>query len=94
MGYTPAEFEKTLQGQFHSQTPFIIKSISNDQWRIDLDDQGQAAVNVAIKPGEPREIAMLSLPVLHVSFDFENLSEAEQADFFTTFFRYFHKGGG
>jgi len=94
MGYTPAEFVKTLQGQFTARTPYQIKSLANDHWEIELDDHHQAKVFITAKAGMSRKIAMLSLPVLHVTFDFKNISEKEQADFFKTFFRYFHKGGG
>ncbi len=93
MGYTPAEFKKTLQGQFIQNTPYSCTEITPNEWVINTDEE-DASVSIRIKAALPRKIAMLSLPVLETRFQFDKMSESQRNDFLTTFFRYFHKGGG
>ena len=54
----------------------------------------QFPIEVSIVVGEPRKIAMLTMPVLHTTFDFKQISETQENEFIKTFFKYFHKGGG
>ncbi|MEE9326298.1 MAG: hypothetical protein V3U71_03305 [Cocleimonas sp.] len=93
MGYTPSEFKKTLQGQFTTRTEYSYKEFSPDHWLILLDKESMS-VDIKINESTPRKIAMLTLPVLNVYFEFDNTSESQQVDFLKTFFKYFHKGGG
>jgi len=93
MGYTPLEFRKALFGQFDSNTNFTIKEIGIDAWSIeDSDDSFFIEVKIAV--GEPRKIALLTLPVLNTEFNFDKINEHQQKDFMKTFLKYFHKGGG
>ena len=105
MSYTPLEFRKTLFGQFTQNTPFSLKEINEHEWVIYLQadarqatratrNNEQAQVNIKINQSAPRKIAMLSLPVLEVVFEFNALSIHQEAEFMKRFFRYFHKGGG
>ena len=91
MGYTPAEFRKTLNGQFIKNTPYTLKEISEQEWIISIDT---ASVNIIISEAAPRKIAMLCLPVLNTRFELSNMSASEESHFMKIFFRYFHKGGG
>jgi len=102
MSYTPLEFRKTLFGQFTKNTPFSLKEINDHEWivylqadaRQEAHSREQAQVNIKISQSAPRKIAMLSLPVLAVVFEFNALSIQQEAEFMKIFFRYFHKGGG
>lgn len=44
--------------------------------------------------GEPRRIALFSLPRLHVSFEFTGLDDAQRYTFMKRFDLYMHRGGG
>lgn len=93
MGYKPAEFEKTLLGQFTSNTHYNVKKLGTNNWSISHEESSFAA---EIKTGvaAPRKIAMLTLPVLDTQFLFISATESDQQHFLKTFFKYFHKGGG
>ena len=93
MGYTVKEFKKTLQGLFISQTPYSCEEISSQNWQITVEDES-TTVNINIEEGPPRIIALLTLPVLNVSFEFQKSNKEQQQVFMKAFFRYFHKGGG
>ncbi len=93
MGYTPKEFKKTLQGLFISQTSYSCKEFSVSHWEISVEDQ-PTIVDIKIEEAPPRIIALLTLPVLNVSFEIKESSQKQQTDFMKTFFRFFHKGGG
>ena len=93
MGYTSKEFKKTLQGLFITQTSYSCEEFSHRHWQITVEDE-PTLVDIKIEEAPPRIIALLTLPVLNVLFEFKESSEEQQADFIKTFFRYFHKGGG
>ncbi len=93
MGYTPKEFKKTLLGLFISQTSYVCEEFSANYWQITVDDE-TTKVDIKIEEAPPRIIALLTLPVLNVSFGFHQSTEDQQTIFMKTFFRYFHKGGG
>jgi hypothetical protein len=95
MGYTPAEFIKTLQGQFINNNPYTCNQLDENIWQIVFgEDAGEASVNVQVTPTRPRKIATLILPVLNVRFEFFHANTQQIDDFLGTFLRYFHKGGG
>jgi hypothetical protein len=92
MGYTVAEFSKTLQGQFlNDKASYICKTISPSHWEILVS--GSLCVTIKISQAPQRNIATLSLPVLNVQFEFSGNVE-QQTRFLKRFFKYFHKGGG
>jgi hypothetical protein len=93
MGYTPKEFKKTLQGLFITQTSYCCEEYTPHHWQITVEDES-TTVDIKIEEAPPRIIALLTLPVLIVSFEFQKSDEEQQKFFMKTFFRYFHKGGG
>ena len=93
MGYTPKEFKKTLQGLFILQTLYSCEEFSSNHWKITVENES-TTVDIRIIEAPPRIIALLTLPVLNVSFNFKNTTQEQQENFMKTFFRYFHKGGG
>ena len=94
MGYTEAEFRKTLKGQFIQNTAYTCKEITKKHWILILDEKEEITVNIQVSQALPRKIAMLTLPVLDTYFEFNSVSIVVQDKFMNTFFRYFHKGGG
>jgi hypothetical protein len=44
--------------------------------------------------GEPRRIALFSIPCLHVSFEFTGLNDAQRYTFMKRFDLYMQRGGG
>jgi len=93
MGYTPKEFKKTLQGLFISQTSYSCEEYTPQYWQLTIEDES-TTVDIKIEEAPPRIIALLTLPVLNVSFEFQKSNEEQKKAFMKTFFRYFHKGGG
>ena len=93
MGYTPAEFKKTLQGQFSLKTKYANKELAANNWMIYPED-GDYSIEINIEDAPPRQIAMLTLPVLNAHFRFIECSDIQRDQFLTIFFKYFHKGGG
>jgi len=93
MGYTSKEFKKTLTGLFISQTPYSCKESTEHSWQITVEGE-TITVDIEIEERSPRIIALLTLPVLKVSFEFQKSNKNQQQTFMQTFFKYFHKGGG
>lgn len=93
MGYTPKEFKKVLLGQFSTHTPYLISEVAENEWQLS-HTKDECVTHITINVGEPRKIALLSLPVLHTQFDFKHANDIQQQDFMRLFFKYFHKGGG
>ncbi len=93
MGYTPKEFKKTLQGLFITQTSYSCREYTPNHWQITAEDN-IAIADIKIKEAPPRVIALLTLPVLDVLFEFKTTNQSQQNEFIKNFFRYFHKGGG
>ena len=93
MGYTSLEFKKALLGQFNSNTPYSIVELSPNSWSIQNSAES-ISIEVSISVAPPRKIAMLTLPVLNTEFEFKQIAESQQKEFFKIFFKYFHKGGG
>ena len=63
MGYTPKEFKKTLLGQFSTNTSYKVEPLTDSSWSV-TDDSENFLANIEIAVGHPRNIALLTLPVL------------------------------
>lgn len=94
MGYGADEFGKVLQGSFTGErTDFASTELGRHRWRVSLVGHDFAVV-VEVKQAPPRKIALFSLPVLKVRFEFEQAEAEARAQFFHRFHQYFQKGGG
>ena len=94
MGYTADEFGKVVQGSFTGErTDFNCSEISRHHWRVTLTSDDFSVV-IEVKQAPPRKIALFSLPVLNVRFEFEQAAAEIREKFFHRFHQYFHKGGG
>jgi len=94
MGYGADEFGKVLNGIFTSDASgYRCREIERHHWAIETGaDSFELTIKVAEQP--PRQIALLSLPVLDVRFHFGDTPAAAREQFFHRFHQYFHKGGG
>lgn len=57
-------------------------------------DIGSGGLALSWQPLPPRRIALVSLPRLQVSYRFERISAAEQAEFMRYFDLFMQRGGG
>ncbi len=55
---------------------------------------GDGSLNIHWQTGEPRRIALISMPRLLVSFRFEGLDDAQRYAFMKRFDLYMQRGGG
>lgn len=87
MGLTEADWLRSLPA-----------AIGAHEWRCEPGcatvriDMGQ--LHLAWRAGEPRVIALVRLPRLHVSFRFDGLGAPERRAFMDRFDTYMHRGGG
>ena len=72
MGYTSKEFKKTLQGSFITQTSYSCEEFSHRHWKITVESES-TLVDIKIEEAPPRVIALLTLPVLNVLFEFTSV---------------------
>ncbi|MDJ0832146.1 MAG: hypothetical protein QNJ69_01400 [Gammaproteobacteria bacterium] len=93
MGYTLDEFAKVLQGNFSAaDSPYRVEQVAAGQWRV--ASQSDLAVTISVKQKPERQLGLLNLPVLAVSFAVTAGNDDEEQAFYDKFFKYFHKGGG
>ena len=93
MGYTPVEFGKVLQGNFSgADSPYRVEQLASGQWRV--YDQASLSVIISLEEKPARQLGLLRLPVLAVSFAVTSGNDNEAQAFYDKFFKYFHKGGG
>jgi hypothetical protein len=52
------------------------------------------SLEISWQTGEPRRIALISMPRLHVSFRFKGLDDAQRYAFMKRFDLYMQRGGG
>ncbi len=94
MGYTAAEFAKTLHGDFsNADSRYACQTLDTQRWRIE-DRHSALQIEITINQSPPRQLGLLQLPVLQVDFAIVQSSPADEAAFYDKFFSYFHKGGG
>ncbi len=94
MGYSAAEFERVLGGNFTGeQSPYQSRPVDTGRWRVLHPGQG-FETEISIEAQPPRKLGLIELPVLKVHFtDLSDCAECRE-QFFSKFFKYFHKGGG
>ena len=94
MGYTEAEFENTLTGDFSGESSVYNCTVTGSrQWCISHLD-APLDILISIKQSPARQLGAMSLPVLQVKFTVKDTAEPLVEEFFDKFFKYFHKGGG
>jgi len=87
MGLTHADFYRDIgrvlgSGNYQTAGDGVIAQDGEKRLQIDISEQGQ------------RKIALIVLPVTHVTFTFEGYGDDEITAFFVLFDRVFRRGGG
>jgi len=87
MGLTHADFYRDIvrvlgSGNYQTTDNGVIAEVSEKRLQIVISEQTQ------------RKIALIVLPVTHVTFTFEGYGEDEITAFFVLFDRVFRRGGG
>ena len=94
MGYVADEFGKVLRGPFTGErTDFDSIELGRHRWRVTRNGHDFGVV-IEVNQAPPRKIALFSLPVLKVRFEFESAEGDTRERFFRRFHQYFQKGGG
>ena len=94
MGYSEPEFEKVLKGDFSgANSAYVCLDNGDLSWRL-KHRHDPMQVTIRIRQDQPRQLGMLRLPVLQVSFALQDATHTARTAFFDRFFKYFHKGGG
>lgn len=94
MGYGAEEFGQVLQGSFSGEkSVYRCDVVACNHWHISQSDVG-FALDVEVVEMPPRRLGLLALPVLRVTFKLHQDDMLLREQFFSRFFKYFHKGGG
>ena len=91
MGCTMTEFARWLPGATHAAPG--TSQVDGDGLRHRLQVSG-GIVEIDLQLQPPRRIALLSLPVLRVTFRFIDLDDVARSAFLTHFDHYTRRGGG
>jgi hypothetical protein len=87
MGCTREEFVRWLPGA----TRHAVMQINADKAVVHA---GEATVEISFTPAPPRKIALVSMPVLKVSFRFSGARASAYREFMAYFDLYTKRGGG
>lgn len=94
MGYTLDEFSNVLHGNFSTNnSEYRCHDLSTGSWLI-FEEGSDLKTEIRARQMAPRELGLLKLPILSVSFNIVSGSPQHTQKFFEKFFKYFHKGGG
>ena len=91
MGCTLAEFSRWLPGATRNAP--LVSAPDGSGMRLQLQVES-GTVEIDLQPQPPRRIALLTLPVLLVTFRFLELEQAQRLRFLTYFDHYTRRGGG
>jgi hypothetical protein len=93
-----ARFEREMGCTEQEWLRWLPAAIGECEWRLVAT---QARVNIGAgcltlhwRTGEPRVIALMRMPRLHVSFHFEGLDAQQRLSFMKRFDLYMQRGGG
>ncbi|MBK7546633.1 MAG: hypothetical protein IPI20_01900 [Rhodoferax sp.] len=77
---------------------WLPNAIGDYHWKLQDHSAGvrigDGALGLTWRTGEPRVIALVRMPRLHVSFRFAGLDEAQRYAFMKRFDLYMQRGGG
>jgi hypothetical protein len=88
-GCTEAEWLRWLPGAVREHALELAGPSRQARVRI-----GAGALHLAWTPREPRQIALIRMPRMTVSFAFEGVDAAARAEFMRYFDLYLQRGGG
>jgi hypothetical protein len=94
----PAQFDREMGCTVQEWLGWLPEAIGNMPWqktRTSAHVQLEAGkLDITWQPGEPRRIALISMPRLHVQFRFEGLDDVRRYAFMKRFDLYMQRGGG
>jgi hypothetical protein len=90
MGCTVAEWLRWLPAAMGD----AIWTQQSDAIQAHWPDRAQTSLRIEWRVGEPRRIALMSMPLLHVSFVFTHMDDAQRYRFMKRFDLYMQRGGG
>lgn len=90
MGCTPAEWLMWLPAAM-GQAQWVRQG---DALHARLAEAANATLHIDWRVGEPRRIALMNIPRLHVRFAFTGLDDAQRYGFMKRFDLYMQRGGG
>ena len=93
-----ARFEREMGCTEQEWLMWLPAAIGEYEWRLGASQAhvaiGQGTLALEWRTGEPRVIALLRMPRLHVSFHFEGLDAQQRLAFMKRFDLYMQRGGG
>lgn len=93
-----ARFEREMGCTEAEWLMWLPAAVGDREWQLGLSnalvkiESGTLALNW--RAGEPRVIALMRMPRLHVTFRFEGLDAAQRFTFMKRFDLYMQRGGG
>jgi hypothetical protein len=94
----PAEFDREMGCTETEWLGWLPEAMGKVQWQQKpngvLAQLGAGHLEINWQPGEPRRIALISMPRLLVSFRFEGLNDEQRYTFMKRFDLYMQRGGG
>jgi len=96
---TPEPFERELSASVGEWLRLLGGALAGRDWRVEGDGahimfDGGGTLVMGWRVGEPRRIALLRLPRLHVRFSFSGVPEAAREAFMRHLDLHTHRGGG
>lgn len=93
-----ARFEREMGCTEQEWLMWLPAAIGDREWRLGASradvDIGPGTLRLDWRVGEPRVIALMRMPRLHVSFRFEGLDAGQRLAFMRRFDLYMQRGGG
>ena len=92
------QFEREMGCTEAEWLMWLPAAIGGHDWRLGVSQArveiGTGTLSLHWRTGEPRVIALVRLPRLHVSFQFEGLDAGDRLAFMKRFDLYMQRGGG
>jgi hypothetical protein len=91
-------FEREMGCTEQEWLMWLPAAIGGCEWRLGASQAhvniGPGTLTLAWRTGDPRVIALMRMPRLHVSFHFEGLDAQQRLAFMKRFDLYMQRGGG
>lgn len=92
------EFEREMGCTQAEWLMWLPAAIGDRSWQLGESNAcvgiGQGRLKLEWRTGEPRVIALIRMPRLHVAFRFQGLDAAQRLAFMKRFDLYMQRGGG
>jgi hypothetical protein len=96
--YYPAQFDREMGCTETEWLGWLPEAMGKVEWQQKPSSAhaqlGNGSLAIYWQTGEPRRIALISMPRLHVKFRFEGLDDEQRYAFMKRFDLYMQRGGG